>query len=332
MLTIIICIIHSIVLFLYTIPGICLYVNQRYFTQNLDKFLFTYYQICRLQYCFNQLWHKSIFIILYTIGIIYLIGEWSMRIISYRVIDLQSNGCGMKRDENGVVSVVVLWIIGIFSFYIWDVLVLSMYVCKIKSLQREKQKRKHSDIGHDPHDHDLPIDHKTKSDKRVDALLRKTLILTIILEIFGFSTFVIKILLQQFIDKDNSDAYILTVEAMDTIITCFIMYLLVEHNHKFYAKLMKYLSGISLLCCCKSMVYDTIRESQNKISDTSGSNISGTTMEDGKTNTMTNRNTMTKDIELVMESTKEAKEATWKPETVPKEHQEKCKETSIELD
>ena len=189
----------------------------------------TFYQIARLQYCFmdSQIhskkygYSKWLFLFLYFAGFGIMLYWGYMNFISSHQYD------NYLCFGNGRVIVFEFgWIwIATMVYAFWDGFVLFLYIYKVCDV-KEKMKLTENDRN------------TTIILNRVNVILHKIIFLTILA---GWISFAIGI--------SYSLPYLSTsglqLQCIDACFKSFLMYLMIEHNHEIYLKLMQ-----SYLCCC----------------------------------------------------------------------------------
>eukprot|EP01084_Bolivina_argentea_P171721 297513_1 len=231
--TIIASIFRLLLLFAFTIPTICTIFNLIYYPPHIAINVFlTFYQISRLQYCFKQNYSKYCFIFLYFIGVLIICVIYSLRLSTYEVISMGKNGCYIQRDE----SYAYILSISIFTYYIWDIFIIILYIYKILNLQTYAEEATHTKIS------DV---------KKINTFLRKILLLTICIEII---TFVCATMAQM--SAGSNILYIYS--SIEIVIIVLLLFLMLEHNIKVYHKVIHFLTSVNICCCCKKFVYSTM--------------------------------------------------------------------------
>lgn len=247
-----ICGFRIIALTLYTFPHLCVYMNPKYsLGPGNVHVLITIYQITRLYYCFQaqiniSKFQKSILIFYYVNGALLILYTISFRIIFFRVIDLDLNGCNLYRTNGWKVYM----IIGTFWHYSWSFSVVFYYIHKVKQLQ------KNSVINNW---------NNAMEFSKVNINLRKILILTVGIEISGLSSIILSI-----VTATNNIEFLYLNASVQHVLVAFMMYLMMEHNFETYIKLMHILTSkrcIFCNCCCcsicKSFIYSSLPSEPN---------------------------------------------------------------------
>ena len=212
-----------------------------------NKIFLTFYQIARLKYCFSRKdsqkygYSNLLFRILTICGIIILaFGMCLLFIPQYRVYHVASYPpfCIISRTEN-----YNLWLFPIYVplFYLWDWFILALYIIKLVQFQRIRAKS------------DIVI-------KKVFFILLKILLLTIICEITG--AFVLTI---QYLRKESNIITTLIL-VPELIISSIIIFLMIEHNHGHYIKIIKTFNSSHLCFCCTSLIKDVINHEGHQAS------------------------------------------------------------------
>eukprot|EP01084_Bolivina_argentea_P054308 99638_1 len=129
--TLFVCTARVTVLLLSGVSPVCRYVNQRYFPLLIIiKVLFTFYQIARLHYCFQQMHYlKYIITLLYGNGMLIIVYYFIFHLKSYKLIN--PTFCIILRD----IHILPYFLsFGYICYYIWDLTIVSVYIWKVNSL------------------------------------------------------------------------------------------------------------------------------------------------------------------------------------------------------
>eukprot|EP01084_Bolivina_argentea_P234412 394659_1 len=251
MLVIILAVITSVFSLMYYTPIIaCIYGAWIGSISLLNtRVILTFYQISRLQYCFlNKQIHsqygysKYVFYILYTFGIcISLYASICVPfIIDYKVNKYQCYG--------NSTNFYFTWLYTAFPlYYIWDWLVLGLYVNKIIQIRAKKKRN-------DNKNNNIII-------KRVNITLNKILLLTIFYEIAtAIGTGVYSIW------EDNNILSIIlrSTFRFDPLITSVLIYLMIESNNEEYLKILLLLYKSKICFCCAKYMKDSVNSMNDK--------------------------------------------------------------------
>eukprot|EP01084_Bolivina_argentea_P211190 359283_1 len=144
LLTMVSCALLAVFRMITYIPSICMsflpFVPVFYMNKNS---LLTFYQIRRLQNCFSkntlfpiqfQQYKKSSFIILYTLGLLILITFPCSLLYQLPAFVIPYLGC-VPNDSVGAEKIMMLTIS--LVYYIWDMIVLCMYIISFIRVKRE---------------------------------------------------------------------------------------------------------------------------------------------------------------------------------------------------
>ena len=241
--TIFICLIKSLTLLLFQIPGLCQYINPKTDIPIMAiRISFTFYQITRFSYCFrepliaifnNKCKYYLHIIIPYSIGCLILFSSIVSRIFFIKIIPKGTYGCILVpgRPIMGVITFCV--------YYVWDLSVLIVYAKKLRNLNQLQNKNEHTETY-------------TWRYEKIRKFLHKMLFLTISMEIISFicvpmATF----LLSAFFAKQ---AYFLwyIFWNIEIISTSFIQYLMIIPNNEKYQSCIKQCAKYKYCCLCRS--------------------------------------------------------------------------------
>eukprot|EP01083_Nonionella_stella_P017256 48237_1 len=246
------CTISCCLLLMSAIVPICIYILPITAPVILwTKLTLTFYQIARLQFIFSLTtysYHRCVFATLYLFGFL---------LVTYMVL-LSALGFGPAKS-NKYVCVTInadgndTQFLGVFLilFVLWDWFVLIAYIFKIYQLTRDPQSQQDKTVA-----------------KLMDVLY-KIVVLTLLLECSYCYVFVLMIIrnttpvLQYILD----DMKLLPL--LDIFLTVMIMYLMIEHNHNQYLKLMRILKKFKLCCCCSSILLRADRDTPPSENDKS---------------------------------------------------------------
>ena len=232
-------------------PGFCIFCN--YFTKVSNVVLYVsmgLYQLYRLYYCFannqvhsNKGYPKSIFIFMGTSGVICAMYICiTMLFVDVHIITIFNSECGYN-DKYEFYSyriqlfghrTIIPWYyysVYIFSFTIWDLLTLCLYMMKIRKFKGLR------------HVTEQPIIYK-----RIMSILLKIFILTIFYEVL-FLLYCISFALE----IHNSQWLIFIIlRELSGLSVCCSMYLMMDHNEKEYLEFLKiiYVFRFHWICFC----------------------------------------------------------------------------------
>ena len=274
------------------IPLICTYLNgfQAVFASTQKVFL-TFYQIGRLQSVFssNQIHSNKykgyklyVFILLYINGILFGISASTVILASTDTYPIQSSdpnsdkfGCDYAEYDSmwfGIISLNGIW------YYIWDWIVIGLYIHKIIQFRRS------STSNFDQSENENSASNSNSAAKstmiqRIDSVLKKILLLTLIYELSGFLS-VIQIF--------QLGPFGLILRPFDGTIPAMIIYLMLKCNHDEYIHILYKLKCCCICCECltpnmsEQDVMDNIRNhrkhkgkkqrEEDKTTDTTGTN------------------------------------------------------------
>eukprot|EP01084_Bolivina_argentea_P013614 25556_1 len=230
----------------HKIPYICLYtyrLETPLFT--LSGVLLTYYQISRLEYCFSvgnihsntYGINKCTFITLYVIGMLLPIFTIITTTYGQRVVSVGILGCHWKHNPQYIFQFTLPTILAYYIFY--DLLVLGIYIYKIHQI------RKHTAFK------DEVIY------KRINFILHKIQLLTIVYEINAIILFVVACMTAF---SPFGLAVVLPItNCIHTIWSVITIYLMVEHNNSEYMRLINTFNNKKLYCCCRKIIVDSIQ-------------------------------------------------------------------------
>ena len=246
------CIFSPLQLLLDTIPTLCSFVSIKYC--NIDiivHILITYYQIIRLDYCFNNKYSKILFILLYINGILFFV---YVSIFNYLAINLSfkydendSNHIIECRETNHARYTPYLYpIIPGIWYFVWDLIVLIIYVFSIQKLKQ------HITINN-IHNNQKII----KKCQMMTMLLKKVLILTVLIQIIAIALIVLS----------SFENYYLIALSIKSPIVCILIHLLLQHNHTQYIWIVRKVTKCKCCCCCKSILYQTIPNNDSIINN-----------------------------------------------------------------
>eukprot|EP01084_Bolivina_argentea_P309689 535732_1 len=231
------------------IPFICQFGSQIALSCGISsRAMITIYQIARLEYTFlNSQIHSTygypywVFILLYLYGIACSFQVWIVVWFVFSVKLTASNYC-----FSTITSFGVNWFLfGALLYYPWDLIVLLLYIVKICAIKRRKYSNEHNDT-------DRSII------KRINYILTKIIILTILYELFSF---IIQVMVV-FINHNSSTALLMIRELMfmsDAICSGIVIFLMIEHNNEHYLNLLQMLNKLQL-CCCFDTAIEYIEE------------------------------------------------------------------------
>ena len=254
-LAILSCFIASI---LYTgryLPYICIAavgIDQAFLY--ITKAIIGCYQIARLQYCFldKQIhskkygYHQSLFTFLYINGVLLMIFNLiCCTLFLYKTESFGATGCGRPFHPYWWVysAIVIPW------YYLWDWLILALYITKIVQIHRKKSA--YTKAGDE------------QIIKRIRLILHKIFVLTIMLEI---SSILFTMALQFFVVRPFQSEWHgiiinATSETFDISLMVSIMYLMIDHNDAMYLKVIMILDKMYCCICCRCLVdKDTAEE------------------------------------------------------------------------
>ena len=278
-------------------PYICISVGYiQVPLYNLMQIFFTYYQICRLQYCFDSKqvhskkygYPKQLFVFLYAIGIISQI----LFIIHYcfiNSIEATNRGCSIIRHPK--YDTLFLFVGGAVNF-IWVLLILSLYISKTRQIKRKKMQSATGTFHENsPSPSDVNVISNTNSTesnvtnvtmtsnpsesggsstptvneiifRRINYIIFKLLILTVL---YLIALFFVAIC-WEFTNSMNLSWSIFILQ-LHPISVCIVMYLMIEHNNPSYIKLLKVLRKCGICCCFKSLILASIAEHDESVQD-----------------------------------------------------------------
>eukprot|EP01084_Bolivina_argentea_P210568 358356_1 len=260
MATLIVCLFRLIQIFLNTFPELCLYTNTLYIPIHVFILIFTsFYQIARLQTCFNSDYTHCFFLLLYINGILILIFIIFSENISYTIVP---DDCALQLKVFNFQP--VLFGVSFIWFYAWDLYIVYIYINNIRQLKKRL-------LNRNTNNNEILI-----KLKKINIYLRKVLILTIIIEItnaiYAMTVATINIELSIF-------------DCLQVMVIFICMYLMIEHNNSKYVTIVKLLSKLKLCCCCTKFVYSTIPSNDNEV----------VTVDDKNMNVIVSNNTNTTD-------------------------------------
>ena len=211
----------------------------------VSKYFLTFYQISRLQYCFYEKqihssklgYSKWLFTAIYSIGVILMIYTITYFQIVLDVISLNNFGCDIALLKYYKLLVPI----GVISYHVWDILVLSLYLYKVIQIHKMTNYS----------DGDIY--------KRVKLIMTKIIILTMLNEIFGLITAIIKPLLMPYRIRHLLYPFMF---AFDYTMLAIIAFLMIEGNEKEYYKMIKILRKLKLCICCQSWITYSITNNE----------------------------------------------------------------------
>ena len=236
LLTLIASIILSVLHIMRKIPLICAIAYTLTFSvMGIQKILFTYYQIARLKYCFSisQIhsdrygYPNYMFYVLYFIGFLLAIAYLKVFSMGIDVYDIGGYGCNIQPFSVNAAQF-TLFLVTFITFFLWDWIVLGLYVYKVYQLQNHK-------IHHE---------FKQNVNDRILFILRKIIFLTILYEILAVFDVIphFIILLHPDIQFYNIFAF-----SLDSVSGSLLMLLMIERNNDKY---IKFVQLISMSGCC----------------------------------------------------------------------------------
>eukprot|EP01083_Nonionella_stella_P038694 105203_1 len=233
------CQLSSILLLMTTILPICSHILVVSYGAVLFIIVtLTFYQIARLQYVFSDVahgygYHPLVFVVLYTVGcviVIYMI----LIVIHYYLHSTVKTNPYICVNIVGFDIKFLATYLGLFLLWDWSVLIA--YIVKIYQLS-----------------HNHPSEHNETVTK-IKTVLQKIVVLTLLLECFQFCVFVYFMLhMKGFL----SIIVVYHVEgtkigpSLEILLALFAMYLMIDHNHDKYLKLVRCLQKIKLCCGCR---------------------------------------------------------------------------------
>ena len=285
--TIIFATLHLTLLLIYSVPILC--VTLQHFiipSHHMYKVTLVFYQISRLQYCFNMDYSKWTFIFLYSYGIIILIYDQTyLFFYAIAMIDKSIGFCYITVDPK-IRSFIPL--IGSFFRYIWDVSVFMMYVRRVHHLK--------DSVKINSWNTKIAI-------KNITKWMHKILLLNLIWGMITLSAVPIPF---AFLPSEQQLALALGM-SFDAVVSCIIILLMVEHNHNIYTKLIKVFTKWKLCCCCQTFVYKSIGmfddDEPSVLNANRTKNISSiTTITVGETKCMDRTNTLGVNMESTIKA------------------------------
>eukprot|EP00483_Globobulimina_turgida_P007342 UN07356 len=215
MLTMIVCCVKCTFSFMYTLSFICrttIYIS----TYVMTKVFLTFYQIYRLKTCFNSSVPKYTFIILFMNGVFIILSIQIIQSLNvYPLFDTKHNICYLitTKSARKFTLIVMLW------YYIWDIFVLYKYISKVKMLRSNATITSHI--------------------QQATVIIYKVSILTVMHEIVSFVATIIPLGLSILSSSNNMYGVRLIIGNIDVVLSCFIMCLMTQHQHKRYVPLMR---------------------------------------------------------------------------------------------
>ena len=244
-------IIWFIIVLFQPVQSICKYITSiRFYLWHLNKYLITFYQIARLQYCFsvNQIhstkygYSNLWFVFLYINGIGLIIFSLTLAIYYMIIPQWQYNhdihGCIIIHggDYPYLTMYHIISVMPFVWYYLWDWTVLLSYIIKITQFYRRK------------------VSVPETVSNRIKYILQKILFLTIILEV-SFSCSAASWGFGQRIPVQLEFIW----GIIDMLLTVNIMYLMIDHNNEKYIKLIKTLHRIGIFICCNYFVENALK-------------------------------------------------------------------------
>ena len=153
----------------------------------------------------------------------------------------------------------ILLITMISAYYLWDIPILVLYIHKIRYIKKRRFQKTSSNT--------VTNDNNTKENKlvivrRINYILTKITILTILYEIIGSFAFIaIKTLDINMIEQSILREFGILI---DSVVMMTIVHFMMEYNDAEYMKLLKIISRLKLCCCFDLSGYDGTDEDKPK--------------------------------------------------------------------
>eukprot|EP01084_Bolivina_argentea_P309690 535733_1 len=212
----------------------------------------TFYQIARLEYTFlsSQI-HSTkygyphwVFITLYLYGIVFSLHVWVIVWFLYSVKLTVSNYCISTITPFGI----YFFLFGTIFYYPWDLIVLLLYIIKICTIKSKK-------YSINSNEQNVTDQRMIKVIKRINYILTKIIILTILYELFSFTVQIIIVFI-----PPNSSMILLMIRELvlmsDAICSGIVIFLMIEHNNEQYLNLLRILNKLQLCCCFDTAIDD----------------------------------------------------------------------------
>ena len=242
LLTMTLCVIRLIILFIDTMSYFCEFVNELYEpVQHFIQISATFYAISRVHYCFKCDENKCIYYVFYMNGIIWIVFTMSWLWLSFRLKDK----CILSIIHPKIRSIGSIF--GFIWYQIWDLSILCTFYYKIHCLQKRA-------ILHNWKQNLMPSEN-------IQIYLRKIFILQMIITLIQFMTQILMWMNSIFKWYNNC------IAAMIVFIS---IYLMIEHNNNIYCNVITIIINYKLCCCLSKFLSKTI--SQNTISSNTENN------------------------------------------------------------
>eukprot|EP01084_Bolivina_argentea_P211191 359284_1 len=223
-LTMVSCALLAVFRMITYIPSICMsflpFVPVFYMNKNS---LLTFYQIRRLQNNFSQhtlfpiqfqQYKKSSFIILYILGLLLMITFPCSLLYQLPAFVIPYLGC-VPNDSVGAEKIMMLTIS--LVYYIWDMIVLCMYIISIIRIKRE-----------------IKLNDKPLVYHKIKVILTQIVSLTVCYELMTLLYTIILMAIKQQGERQNILGAV--ISSLDILMPVFTLYLMSEHNHNKYVQ------------------------------------------------------------------------------------------------
>ena len=170
------------------------------------------------------------FNLLYFIGFLLAVVYFYVFWIGINVYDIGQFGCNIKSFSSVHSVHFKVFLATFITFFVWDWIVLGLYLYKVYQLQHHKI---HDGFNKNVHD-------------RILFILNKIIFLTILYEILAVFDVIphFVILLQPDIQFYNIIAF-----SLDSVLGSLLMLLMIERNNDSYVKFVKFISMTNAFCC-----------------------------------------------------------------------------------